>query len=416
MGPSSVAHAAAERVAREQYGKLLAFVASRSGDLATAEDALADAFASALERWPASGVPDNPEAWLLVAARRRIIDGARRDRRFEVLRDALGASMSPSYALTDTSEDIADERLAMMFACAHPAIAESVRGPLLLQTVLGFDAARIASVFLIAPATMSQRLVRAKRKIAAANIPLRVPPPEERAARLDVILAAIYATFAQGWDDPANVDPRVRGFVAEALWLGRLVIALCPEEPEALALVALMLHADARSAARRDAAGEYVPLDAQDATRWNIAAIEEAEALLTRAASAGSIGRFQLEAAIQSVHATRRFGRVPDGAALLALYDALYRLTGSPVVALNRAVTIGRSDAVAGLTALGAVGDSEAMRAYQPYWAARADLLARAGSASEARLAYQRAIGLTVDPAVRRYLARRADRDVATLP
>jgi RNA polymerase sigma-70 factor (ECF subfamily) len=404
--PASAAHAAAERVARESYGKLLAYVAARSGDLAAAEDALAEAFAAALERWPADGVPAAPEAWLLVAARRRVIDGARREQRFERVRDALGAA-SPAAAADERDRDaIQDPRLAMMFACAHPAIAESVRGPLLLQVVLGFDAARIASVFLVAPSTMSQRLVRAKRKIVAAKIPLRVPPPEQRAERLDAVLAAIYATFVQGWDDPASVDPRVRGFVGEALWLGRFVTELCPDEPEALGLVALMLHADARAGARRDAAGNYVPLDAQDPARWNAAAIREAETLLARAATFGRIGRFQLEAAIQSVHAARRFGGATDDAAILGLYDALYALTRSPVVALNRALSVGRvSGPEAGLAALDAIEAAADLRDYQPYWAARADVLARAGNRDAAIEAYTRALGLTVDPAVRRYLS-----------
>jgi len=406
MSVASVAHAAAERVARESYGKLLAYVASRSGDLATAEDALADAFAAALERWPRQGLPDAPEAWLLVAARRRVIDGARRERRFERVRDALEAA-SPDVAFDQPDGDaIEDPRLAMMFACAHPAIAESVRGPLLLQVALGFDAARIASVFLVAPSAMSQRLVRAKRKIVATKIPLRVPPPEQRAERLDAVLAAIYATFVQGWDDPANVDPRVRGFVGEALWLGRFVVDLFPDEPEALGLVALMLHADARAGARRDANGDYVPLDAQDPTRWNATAIAEAEALIARAASFKRIGRFQIEAAIQSVHAQRRFGRKPNDVAILALYDALYALTRSPVVALNRAVSVGRvGGPAAGLAALDAIEATVDLRDYQPYWAARADLLARAGDRAAAQAAFARALGLTVDPAVRRYLS-----------
>jgi RNA polymerase sigma-70 factor (ECF subfamily) len=412
MAASTHAYDAAERVARESYGKLLAHVAARSGDLANAEDALADAFAVALERWPRDGVPATPEAWLLVAARRRVLDGRRREQRFERVRDTLGAPLATADALDehageDAAAELVDERLAMMFACAHPAIAEHVRGPLLLQAVLGFDAARIASVFLVAPATMSQRLVRAKRKIAATNIPLRVPPPDERAARLDVVLSAIYATFVQGWDDPGRRDPRARGFVDEALYLGRLVARLSPDEPEALGLVALMLHADARAAARRAADGAYVPLDAQDPALWNASAIAEAEALLARAARIGRIGRFQIEAAIQSVHAARRVTGRRDDVALLALYDMLVALTQSPVVAINRAVTLARvAGAAAGLAALDAVADT-VVRDYQPYWAARADLLQQLGDAAGARAAYQRAMGLSIDPAVRRFLAER---------
>lgn len=411
MSERAVAHRVAERSARESYGKLLAYLAARCGNFSAAEDALADAFALALERWPSDGVPRTPEAWLLVTARHRLFDRVRRDQRADRLHHRLVQAARDAQQEFEKTNDLADERLAMMFACAHPAIPHDIRGPLILQAVLGLDAARIASAFLVAPATMGQRLVRAKRKIAAARIPLRVPAAEELPERMGAVLAAIYATFAHGWDDPTGLDPRSHGLVAEALWLGRLVAQTCPGEPEPLGLIALMLHANARYAARRSVAGAYVPLGDQDPSRWDTAAIGEAESLLRRAARMGLPGRFQIEAAIQSAHAVRRFRREPDWNVILTLYDDLLRLTKSPVVALNRAVALGRVDgARAGLAALAAVAADARLGQYQPYWAARADLLSRAGDVDEARTAYARAIGLTIDLSVRQYLTYAAER------
>ena len=407
MIDAPAAYDAAERAARESYGKLLAYLAKRCG-VDAAEDVLADAFATALERWPHDGVPRVPEAWLLVAARRRLIDRARYERRAGKLHEQLVAATREATQALESSDELADERLDMMFACAHPALPANVRAPLVLQTVLGLDAARIASAFLVAPAAMSQRLVRAKAKIAASGIPLRVPPAEELAQRLDTVLAAIYAAFAEGWDDVDGAGSRTRGLAVEAIWLGRVAAHLCPGEPETLGLLALMLYAHARREARRDASGAYVPLDEQEVSRWDARAIDEAETLLAQAVALRRIGRFQLEAAIQSAHVVRRRGGSADWPAIVALYDDLLRRTGSPVVAVNRAVALGRArDAGAGLAALDAIANDPRLQTYQPYWAARADLLARAGRRDEARAAYERALGLTVDPAVRRYLADR---------
>ena len=404
-----VAGAAAERVARASYGKLVAFLAARTGDVAGAEDALSEAFAAALTGWPASGIPRAPEAWLLTVARRKMIDAARRRRTGE---EAAGVLQLISEELeADTS--IPDERLRLMFACAHPAIDEAVRAPLILQTILGLDAATIASAFLVSPATMGQRLVRAKTRIKHAGVPFRVPAREELAERLDAVLAAIYAAFAEGWSDPAGTEARRRNLAEEGIWLGRLVASLLPGEPEALGLLALMLHAEARREARRDAAGEYVPLAAQDPARWNPALIDEAEALLHGASARGAIGRYQLEAAVQSAHAARRLSGRTDWAAIEKLYDALHAVTGSPVVAINRAIAVAETRGpAAGLALLDALELDAALAArladYQPYWAARAALLARTGSAAAASDAYQRAIGLESDPAVRRFLQQRS--------
>jgi RNA polymerase sigma-70 factor (ECF subfamily) len=405
-GEGDEIRATTEAVARRSYGKLVAFLASRSGDVAGAEDALADAFAAALLDWQASGVPENPEAWLMVVARRKTSDAARRRRYGDDAAPRLRLIAEELEAAT-VDQGIPDERLRLMFACAHPALDAGIRAPLMLQTILGFDAATIASAFLIAPATMGQRLVRAKTKIRQAGIPFRIPELGELRERLDAVLEAIYAIFAQGWSDPAGADARRRNLAAEGIWLGRFVASLLPGEPEALGLVALMLHAEARRAARRDANGDFVPLADQDPTLWNTAMIDEAEALLLRASRMGVTGRYQLEAALQSAHVVRRRTGRADWLAIERIYDALLGLTGSPVVAINRAVAIAENrGAAAGLAALDAVADDARLADYQPYWAARAGLLARAGDTAGADLAYQRAIGLEADPAVRRFLQR----------
>jgi RNA polymerase sigma-70 factor (ECF subfamily) len=400
------ARAAAEAVARRSYGKLVAYLAARTGDVAGAEDALSEAFAGALRDWPASGVPGNPEAWLTVVARRKIIDAARHRRR----RDEAAAPLrllAEELEAASGAEGIPDHRLRLMFACAHPAIDPMIRAPLILQTVLGFDAATVASAFLVAPTAMGQRLVRAKTKIRQAGIPFRIPDGEDLRERLDAVLSAIYAIFAEGWADPAGTETRRRNLAEEGIWLGRLVVSLLPDEPEALGLLALMLHAEARRGARRDAAGEYVPLAEQDTHLWDNELIDEAETLLSRASRLGVTGRYQLEAAVQSAHVVRRQTGRSDWAAIERLYDALLAMTGSPVVAINRAVVVAETRGVqAGLAALDRLGDDPRLADYQPYWAARAGLLTRAGDAAGAEAAYQQAIGLEADPAVRRFLQR----------
>lgn len=399
-----VARAAAEAAARQSYGKLVAWLAARTRDVAAAEDALADAFAAALERWPRSGVPEKPEAWLLAVARRRRVDAVRRRLTREAARDHLQLIAEEMEARM-TEEDLPDERLRLMFACAHPAIEASVRAPLILQTVLGFDAATIASAFLVSPATMGQRLVRAKTRIRETGIPFRVPERAELGERLDAVLEAIYAAFAEGWSDPAGTESRARNLATEGIWLGRLVATLMPDEPEALGLLALMLFAEARRAARRSAEGDFVPLAEQDCDLWDRALIDEAEALLSHAAASGVVGRYQLEAAVQSAHAARRLTGRTDWPAIRALYDALFSIVGSPVVAINRAVALAETEgAMAGLAALYVLGDDKRLNEYQPYWAARAGLLARLGQVPQATEAYDRAIGLERDPAVRRFL------------
>jgi RNA polymerase sigma-70 factor (ECF subfamily) len=409
-----VAEKTAEAVLRESRGKLVAYLAARTRDVAGAEDALSEAVAAALTDWPESGIPRAPEAWLLTVARRKLIDAARRRRLGELAAPTLGLL---SGELDDAGGEagIPDERLRLMFACADPAIDAGVRAPLILQVVLGFDAATIASAFLVAPSAMAQRLVRAKSRIRQAGIAFRVPEREELGGRLHAVLEAIYAIYAEGWSDPAGTQAKSRGLAEEAIWLGRLVASLLPGEPEALGLLALMLHAEARREARRDARGEFVPLDAQDPARWDAARIDEAEALLFAASRMEAPGRFQLEAAVQSAHAARRITGGTDWKAIVELYDALLALTGSVVVAINRAVALaarrgGPGGAALGLAALDALGGDARLATYQPYWAARAALLARTGRARAAAEAYRRAIGLESDPAVRRFLQAELER------
>jgi RNA polymerase sigma-70 factor (ECF subfamily) len=402
------ARAAAEAVARQSYGKLVAFLAARTGDVAGAEDALADAFAAALVDWSGNGIPQSPEAWLLTAARRKLIDAARRRRSGEAAADHLRLMAEEMEAASVNAGSIPDNRLALMFACAHPALDPGIRAPLILQTILGFDAAAIASAFLVSPATMAQRLVRAKTKIRQAVIPFRVPERADLRGRLNAVLEAIYAAFAEGWTDPAGTDSRRRNLAEEGIWLGRLVVSLLPEEPEALGLLALMLYAEARRVARRNAKGDYVPLAEQDTALWDAPMIDEAESLLRRASAGGASGRYQLEAAVQSAHAVRRLTGRSDWPAIEQLYEVLAEATGSPVVTINRAVAAAEArGAAAGLAVLDTVTGHELLAQYQPYWAARAGLLARTGDVAAADEAYERAIGLESDSVVRRFLQQR---------
>jgi len=391
------AHAVAERVAREGRGRLLAFLLARGHGFAAAEDALADAFAAALAAWPRDGVPDRPEAWLLTAARRRLLDGHRRA--------ATAAAAAPDLLRDEAAEDdpdaLPDHRLALLLACAAEEVEPAARAALMLQCVLGLDAARIASAFLVSPAAMGQRLVRAKRRIAASSTRFALPGRADVAARLPAVLEAIYAAYTAGAADPADGG----ALAGEATWLARLCAALAPEEPEAAGLAALLLHLEARRPAARDAAGRYVPLSAQDPARWHGAMQAEAEALLRAAATRGRPGRYQWEAAVQSVHATRRVTGRTDWDAVARLYGALLATTGSPVIAVNRAVALAEAgDVAAGLAALEAAAADARLADYQPYWAALAFLAARAGDAPRAAAARQRAAGFATDPAMRAFL------------
>lgn len=396
-------HRTVERVARESYGRLVAYLSSHTHDVASAEDALSNALVGALKTWPRDGVPQNPEGWLLTSARHSFIDLVRHQR--------VAVASEPTLLLLrqEPTEGtlFPDERLKLLFVCAHPAIDPAMHTPLMLQTVLGLDAARIAHAFLVSPTTMGQRLVRAKTKIRRGGIQFEVPEEDELPQRLDAVLEAIYAAFGIGWDDVTGVDQRGQDLAEEAIWLARVLLQLMPREAEVRGLLALMLHCESRRRARRGPDGRYIPLTEQDSQQWSLSLIEEAERHLAEASSSGRTGRFQLEAAIQSVHAERaRSGRT-EWDAITLFYAQLIRV--SPTLGTRTGYAAAVSEAngpEAGLAVLDGI-DLGAVSSYQPYWAVRAHLLQRLGKTSEAADAFDRAIGLAEDPAVRQFLLQR---------
>ncbi|BDG75044.1 RNA polymerase sigma factor [Roseomonas fluvialis] len=398
------ARRAAEAAARGSYGRLVAILAARTRDIGAAEDALAEAFAAALRTWPERGVPASPDAWLLTAARNALSNARRHHRVRDAAEDEV---LRRCEELAEAGHDIPDERLRLMFVCAHPAIDRAVRTPLMLQAVLGLDAARIGAAFLVAPAAMGQRLVRAKARIRDAGLRFAVPEGPDLAERLADVLDAIYAAYGTGWD--ALTDAGLGGLATEAIHLGRVAAALMPAAPEAQGLLALMLYCEARREARRDDAGRFVPLARQDARLWNRDMIIEAEGLLTAASRAGQFGRFLCEAAIQSVHVQRPVTGRTNFAALRVLYDLLARhAPGVGVEVARAAMLLEAGDAPGAAAALHALPAAE-VASYQPYWVARARLAAQAGQATAAAQALQRAIGLTADPALRDFLLAGGD-------
>jgi predicted RNA polymerase sigma factor len=371
-----------------------------------AEDALADAYEAALRHWPCEGVPQNPDGWLLTAARRRLIDAARHERAHANAIANLSVLPVEPQAV-EPGAAFPDERLKLLFVCAHPAIDPAVRTPLMLQTILKLDAARIASVFVVQPSTMGQRLFRAKAKIRDARIRFELPDPAQLPDRLDAVLEAIYAAYGTAWDDIAGADRRRLGLGDEAIELGRLLVELLPNEPEALGLLALMLHCEARRSSRRGKRGEYVPLLEQDASQWSRRMIAAAEVLLSTAARAGRIGRFQLEAAIQSAHAQRAVTGKVDWESIALLYEGLVRCSPTLGAQVGRAAAIGHAyGAERGWSSLEAI-PAQVVDNYQPYWAVRAQLLSQQGRHAEADAAYARAIELCDDEPTRRFLSAR---------
>lgn len=404
---ASAAHDAIEAVARTAYGRLVAYLAARSGDVAAAEDALSDAFAAALHRWPTDGVPEKPEAWLLHAARNRMIDAARHNQVRQKSEPLLQLLADEAENVAAVQPNFPDERLKLLFVCAHPAIEAAARTPLMLQTVLGLAAARIASAFLVSPAAMGQRLVRAKTKIRDAAIPFRVPDQPEWAERLSFVLDAIYSAYTAGWESLIDTGSTHSALAGEAIAIGRTLVQLMPAEPEARGLLALMLHCEARRAARYTREGEFVPLDQQDTALWSRPTIDEAEQHLRAAAAFASTGRYQLEAAIQSLHAHRAVTGMIDWQEIALLYEGLVRLAPGVGARVGRAVALAQAGEVsAGLVALDEI-PAERAADYQPWWAARGHLLVRLQRTAEAEHAFIRAASLTEDPALRAYLLKR---------
>lgn len=407
----SNSHAAVETLARDSYGRLIAYLAARSGDVAGAEDALGDAFAAALQRWPTEGVPEKPEAWLLHVARNRMIDATRRKQVRQKSEKFLQQIAEEAQTVAKAHEHFPDERLKLLFVCAHPAIDSAARTPLMLQAVLGIDAARIASAFLVSPAAMSQRLVRAKSKIRDAGIPFRVPEPPELEERVSFVLDAIYAAYTTGWESLMETASTHHALAAEAIALGRMLTQLMPREPEAYGLLALMLHCEARRQARYTSEGEFVPLDQQNPVLWSQPMIDEAEGYLRSAAAFKRMGRYQLEAAIQSIHASRaRTGHI-DWKEIALLYEGLVRIAPRIGSLIGRAVASAQAgEPASGFAALEQISADQTFD-YQPFWAARGHLLQLLNRKDEAREAFKRAASLTDDPALRKYLFQRSADD-----
>lgn len=406
MSPSA-ARRAIEEAVRDSYSRLVAYLSARSHDVAASEDALSDAFQAALLTWPRDGVPAKPVAWLLTAARRRLIDNARHEKAHAQALPTLLALADEAQVLAEHGVSFPDERLKLLFICAHPAIDASARTALMLQTVLGLDAARIASTFLMRPSAMGQRLSRAKAKIRDAGIAFDLPEAGELPTRLSAVLEAIYAAYGSGWDDVAGADALRNGLADEALALGRLLLLLMPGEPEVLGLLALMLYCESRRPARRGQGGEYIPLSEQETSRWTWNMVEEANGLLMTAEQASRIGPFQLEAAIQAVHARRAVSGDTDWEDIALLYEGLVRIAPTSGALVGRAAAVAKArGAEAGWTLLEAIS-LEAVVGYQPYWALAAHLLERMRKLDAAATAYERAIGLCEDAAMRDFLATR---------
>ncbi|MEP3280125.1 MAG: DUF6596 domain-containing protein [Stappiaceae bacterium] len=386
---------AAEMAARVSYGRLLAIVVKRSRDITSAEDALADAFTKALTSWPEKGVPDNPEAWLLTVARNRLTDRQRQLTRFPMENEMPDIS---DEAIS--KPNLSDDRLALLMVCSHPAISRDLHTPLMLQTVLGIDAKTIAHLFMISPTALSKRLVRAKTKIRDAGIPFEIPEPEDLPQRSTAIFEAIYAVHTHDWLEPSD------DLGEEALYLANLLTTLLPDQPETFGLAALIAFGHARRSARI-VEGVLVPVEEQDGSKWDQKLYAYGLRQLERAHSLGHVGRFQIEAAIQSVHLARLETGVTNWSALNKLYFALLQIAPTSGALVAHAMVTSRLFGyAAGLQAL-TVAEKQTGPGFQPLWAARADLLAKEGEQEAALAAYGKAISLTTETPMRRFLEAR---------
>lgn len=418
MSDPDVARRALDRTFREESGRIRAgLIRVLGGDFNLAEDALSEAVARALDHWPSRGVPDRPGAWLTTAARRAAIDVIRRQRRFA---DREGAIAQLEHALRDPDEDDApdpiagaralreDDQLRLIFTCCHPALAQPAQVALTLHTLGGLSTDEVARAFLTQPATMAQRLVRAKRKIKEAGIPYRVPAPEQLDARVASVLAVIYLIFNEGYAATSGDDLLRAELCDEAIRVGRLLVPSVADTPEARGLLALMLLIDSRRDARTDDEGRLVLLDEQDRSRWDQEKADEGRELVTTALRQQQPGPYQLQAAIQAVHADAETAAETDWAQIVELYGVQMRLAPSPIVALNRAVARAMAEgADVGLAEIEALSKDSALERYHLLHAARADLLRRQGRDEEAIAAYEQALSLTSNEAERRLLTDR---------
>ncbi|NYI03797.1 RNA polymerase sigma factor [Allostreptomyces psammosilenae] len=406
------AERAVEAVFREEHGLLLASLVRRFGDLDLAEEVASEAIEAALVHWPVRGVPARPGAWLLTTARRRAVDRLRRDQAYaarlavlQVEADRAAPAAPPADAATDA--DLPDERLRLFFTCAHPALPAEARGALMLRCLAGLTTAEVARAHLVPPATMAQRIVRAKRKIREARIPFRVPGADELPGRLPGVLQVLYSVFTEGYAASSGPDLQRPDLAEEAIRLARILRRLLPGEREVTGLLALMLLVHARREARIGPAGELVLLDEQDRARWDRAMIEEGLALVPVALTGGPPGPYAVQAAIAALHDEAADLATTDWPQITALYDVLSALAPSPVVALNRAVAVAMRDGPeAGLALLDELAGEERLRGYHPYHAARADLLYRLGRLPDAAAAYRRALELAGTEPERAHLRR----------